>query len=100
IACCIVDSADDVIVSKTLDGVITSWNRAAERIFGYTAKDAVGRNIKLIIPRELHAEEDESSPGFDEGRKSIILRPCGRRRMDAASTSRLRFRRFGTRPGE
>jgi PAS domain S-box-containing protein len=55
----IVNSSDDAIVSKTLDGVITSWNAGAERMFGYTASEAVGRHITLIIPKERHAEEDE-----------------------------------------
>src|SRR5437764_853910 len=55
----IVDSADDAIISKTLDGVITSWNRGADRSFGWTEAEAVGRHITLIIPRERHAEEDE-----------------------------------------
>jgi PAS domain S-box-containing protein len=55
----IVDSADDVIVSKTLDGIITSWNGAAERTFGWTVAEAVGRPITLIVPEERHAEEEE-----------------------------------------
>jgi PAS domain S-box-containing protein len=55
----VVDSSDDAIVSKTLDGVITSWNRGAERIFGYSAAEAVGRHISLIIPEDRRAEEDD-----------------------------------------
>ena len=54
----IVESSDDAIVSKTLDGIITSWNQAAERVFGYSSQEAVGQHITLIIPPELRAEED------------------------------------------
>jgi PAS domain S-box-containing protein len=53
----IVESSDDAIVSKNLDGVITSWNRGAERIFGYTAEEAVGRPITIVIPQGRQDEE-------------------------------------------
>jgi PAS domain-containing protein len=46
----IVESSDDAIVSKSLDGVITSWNSGAERVFGYTAEDAIGQPITIVIP--------------------------------------------------
>jgi PAS domain S-box-containing protein len=55
----IVNSSDDAIISKDLNGVIMSWNAGAERIFGYTAEEAVGQHITLIIPKELRAEENE-----------------------------------------
>ena len=53
----IVESSEDAIVSKTLDGIIRSWNAGAERLFGYTAAEAVGRSITLIIPPERLDEE-------------------------------------------
>ena len=55
----IVASSDDAIISKNLDGVITSWNKSAERIFGYGAEEAIGQHITLVIPPERHAEESE-----------------------------------------
>jgi len=53
----IVEFSDDAIVSKDLDGVITSWNKGAERVFGFTAEEAVGRPITIVIPADRHDEE-------------------------------------------
>jgi two-component system CheB/CheR fusion protein len=53
----IVASSQDAIVSKTLDGIITSWNKGAERLFGYTAEEAIGQSIHLIVPPDLRDQE-------------------------------------------
>jgi len=55
----IVASSDDAIVSKTLEGVIISWNAGAEKIFGYSAEEMIGQHITRIIPAELQYEEEE-----------------------------------------
>jgi PAS domain S-box-containing protein len=53
----IVESSDDAIVSKNLDGVITSWNKGAARVFGYTAEEAIGEPITIVIPQDRQDEE-------------------------------------------
>ena len=53
----IVESSDDAIVSKTLEGIIRSWNRGGERLFGYSSNEAVGKPITLIIPHDRIEEE-------------------------------------------
>ncbi|MGA7624308.1 MAG: PAS domain S-box protein, partial [Candidatus Acidiferrales bacterium] len=75
----IVDSSDDAIISKTLDGVITSWNAGAERLFGYTAKEAVGQPISMIIPLDRRDEETK-----------ILARLRQGERIDHFDTVRLR----------
>jgi PAS domain S-box-containing protein len=55
----IIDSADDAIVSKNLNGIVSSWNEGACRMFGYSATEMVGQSILRLIPEDLHYEEDE-----------------------------------------
>jgi PAS domain S-box-containing protein len=80
----VVDSSDDAVISQDLDGVITSWNAAAERIFEYTKAEAVGRHIKLIVPYELHEEENRILRRLRHGERiqyyeSVRLSKSGKR---------------------
>lgn len=55
----LVESSEDAIISKTTDGVITSWNKSAERLLGYTARQAIGQHINLIVPPHLREQEED-----------------------------------------
>ena len=65
----IVETSDDAIISKSLQGIIQTWNRGAERLFGYRADEAIGRHISLVIPPERLAEEDEILAQIRAGRR-------------------------------
>jgi PAS domain S-box-containing protein len=75
----LVASADDAIISKTLEGIITSWNEGAERILGYRADEIIGKSIYALIPPELHPEETE-----------LLRRIRGGERVSHFDTIRLR----------
>jgi len=53
----IINSSDDAILSKTLDGIITSWNMGAEKTFGYSSKEMIGKPVSILIPPHLQNEE-------------------------------------------
>ena len=65
----IVESSDDAIVSKDLDGTITSWNPAAERMFGFSAEEAIGQSIRIIVPKDRQDEETTILARLRQGEK-------------------------------
>jgi PAS domain S-box-containing protein len=91
----IIDSSDDAIVSKTLDGVIITWNRSAERIFGWSAAEAVGRHITMMIPEERRFEEDEVLARLRRGEtvdhfETVRVTKSGERRNISLTVSPIR----------
>jgi PAS domain S-box-containing protein len=74
----IVESSDDAIIGKSLEGIITSWNKSAERIFGYPASEMIGQSILKLIPEDRHDEEPR-----------IIARLKNGERMEHFETKRL-----------
>jgi PAS domain S-box-containing protein len=65
----IVDSSDDVIVSKDLNGIVRSWNAAASRVFGYSADEMIGQSILKLIPEHLHSDEKRIIENIQAGRR-------------------------------
>ncbi len=91
----IVESSGDAILSKTLDGIITSWNAGATRIFGYAAEEAIGESITLVIPPEMYAEERHILERVSRGERvehfdTIRLTKDGRRIPVSVSVSPVR----------
>jgi len=75
----LIESADDAIISKTLDGIITSWNKGAERIFGYTADEVIGKPVTILIP-----------PGHEDEEPAILTRLRAGERIEHYETVRVR----------
>jgi PAS domain S-box-containing protein len=77
----IVDSSDDAIISKDLEGRLLSWNRAAERMFGYTAEEAIGRSVSMLLPPERAQEFNDYMEHIRRGEK-VVHHETLRRRKD------------------
>jgi PAS domain S-box-containing protein len=92
----IVEFSDDAIMSKTLEGTITTWNPGAERLFGHSAEEAIGKPMAMLIPPELDGEETRILEGVRRGQvqrfESVRMHKDGRRIHVAASISPIRDR--------
>src|SRR6476661_6153369 len=91
----IVESSDDAIIAKSLDGIISAWNAAAERMFGYPEREAVGQPITIIIPTELYDEEHDILRRLRAGERvehfeTIRLTKAGERKNVSLTISPVR----------
>lgn len=91
----IVSYSDDAIISKNLNGIINTWNKAAEKVFGYTQQEAIGQHIKLIIPKNLWSEEKEIIRNIKQGKhidhyETVRLRKDGEQIFVSLSISPIK----------
>lgn len=86
----IVESSDDAIITKNLEGIITSWNKGAEQLFGYTAKEAIGQPVLMLIPEDRQSEEPNILARLRRGERiehfETIRRCKDGRRLDISLT--------------
>jgi PAS domain S-box-containing protein len=86
----IVESSDDAIISKDLDGIVTSWNAGAERMFGYTAEEMIGKPVSLLIPPERDNEERQILSKIRRGERishyETVRQHKGEERIDISLT--------------
>jgi PAS domain S-box-containing protein len=93
----VVDSSEDAIISRTLEGTITAWNRGAEHVFGYLAAEAVGKSILMLVPEERKAEEFEILARIGNGEsvqhfETVRVRKGGERISVSVTISPIRNR--------
>jgi PAS domain S-box-containing protein len=92
----IVEFSGDAIISINLHGIIQSWNAAAERIYGYTVREAIGKSVDMLIPPDRPDESRKSSIASGAASISTTTRPCGCAKMEPSSTYPSPYHRLWT----
>src|SRR5436309_3777551 len=91
----VVESSDDAIIGKTLDGTITAWNHGAENVFGYSATEAIGKSMRMLIPPERASEERDILARIGRGQSvehfdTVRVRKDGKRIEVSATISPIK----------